>query len=69
MEDIGWVSTVAFWVAYCILQVDAGVLGKNVKTQYRKSGRQQKMKDKEPTAEDLKRREELEAKYSEWGKG
>ncbi|XP_056010157.1 BUD13 homolog isoform X1 [Ostrea edulis] len=50
-------------------QIDADLLGKNVKTQYRKSGRQQKIKDKEPTAEDLKRREELEAKYSEWGKG
>ncbi|XP_061175983.1 BUD13 homolog [Saccostrea echinata] len=50
-------------------QISSDLLGKDAKTQYRKSGRQQKKKDAEPTIEEIKRKEEIEAKHHEWGKG
>nr|XP_022323350.1 BUD13 homolog [Crassostrea virginica] len=51
-------------------QIDPQLLGKDATTQIRKGGRmQKKRKEAEATQEEIKQREELEAKYSEWGKG
>ncbi|XP_062613069.1 BUD13 homolog [Saccostrea cucullata] len=50
-------------------QISSDLLGKDAKTQFRKSGRQQKKKDAEPTREEIERKEEIEAKHREWGKG
>ena len=53
-----------------ILQIDPQLLGKDATTQIRKGGRmQKKRKEAEATQQEIKQREELESKYSEWGKG
>ncbi|XP_052719894.1 BUD13 homolog isoform X1 [Crassostrea angulata] len=50
-------------------QINSKLLGENAVTQYRKSGRQQKKKCAEPTQEEIKQTEKLDARYDEWGKG
>uniref|UniRef100_K1PBX2 BUD13 homolog n=1 Tax=Magallana gigas TaxID=29159 RepID=K1PBX2_MAGGI len=61
--------------AYAIPSASASVSasasgpGENAVTQYRKSGRQQKKKGAEPTQEEIKQTEKLDARYDEWGKG